>query len=600
MNARRDFSRGAALALMTAMLLLVMLTRLPGLSTLQLDADEVWSVWQAVDGPAQIVMRTPYDWTPTYFLLMGGWTSLVSNHPLAVRMLALLLFTVGAACTYQAGRVLGGRKTGVTFAFAYTALSYQLFISTYPRGSAAAVALLPVVLWITLRYVQRPTWRRAAAAGLCSAAIVYVYLNAPVALAFLYLFLFTLYGRRAVSLWKPVLLAGVLVLPVLVPRLEIAVSRTSATQAQSTGGLLADFAAFLGGTFDQSWPLWLALLVVMAGAALLTARRATLNRLLLAALVWFVSGPIILYALNRWLGFFTPHYAWWVATSFALLLAALAQMLKPAWVVAVVTAMGALMFFPYDRSLHTIETPPVAAAFGWLQERLQPGDVLVIDPGCACPPAEVWDYYRGVYFPSGLSQTEAPGSARRVWYLAANGRQDAELQAQVEAGRLAGAFIGPWDFLLRLYEGPPDPVGIAFDNGLRLHGVVVLPNRGQAQETGIIVRREGEPVRVQIWWSADHPLERDYSAGLYVTSGGQTVAEVNGPPAPLNGSAQTSAWEPGTLYVEERTLNLPDSLASGAYDLLLSTYYWEEPTPTPAEGHPDGLIPAASFEVKAW
>ena len=104
MNARRDFSRGAALALMTAMLLLVMLTRLPGLSTLQLDADEVWSVWQAVDGPAQIVMRTPYDWTPTYFLLMGGWTSLVSNHPLAVRMLALYF------CPFQPPRSLSDMK----------------------------------------------------------------------------------------------------------------------------------------------------------------------------------------------------------------------------------------------------------------------------------------------------------------------------------------------------------------------------------------------------------------------------------------------------------------------------------------------------------
>ncbi|HYO89713.1 MAG TPA: hypothetical protein VER79_13775, partial [Candidatus Limnocylindrales bacterium] len=210
---RRDFSPRWALAFMTGLLLLVMLTRIPGLSTLQLDPDEVWSVWQSVDSPALTILRTPYDWMPTYFLMMGAWTSMASSHPLAVLMFALLVFTISVPCAYQAGRILGGRGVGLVFAFGYSALSYQLFISTYPRGNGAALALLPVVLWLTLRYLLRPTWRRAVIAALPTAFISYVYLNAPVALAFLTLFLLVLYGRRALHLWKPLLLAGVLVIP---------------------------------------------------------------------------------------------------------------------------------------------------------------------------------------------------------------------------------------------------------------------------------------------------------------------------------------------------------------------------------------------------
>lgn len=598
--ARRDFSRAAALALMTGLLLLVALTRVPGLSTLQLDADEVWSVWQSVDGPAQIVLRTPYDWTPTYYLAMGGWTSLVGIHPLAVRMLPLLSFMLGVAFAYQAARALGGRKSGLVFAFLWAALGYQVFISTYVRGGAAAVVLLPLVLWLLLRYQQRPTWKRAVLAALPTAGIVHIYLNAPVALAFVFLFLAVLYGRRSLRLWKPVLLSGLLMLPALLPRLGLAVQRTNATQTLPSQGIAADFAGFVSGVFGPSWGLWLALLIAILIAAAIAGRRRSFNGFFWAALVWFAAGPIVLYAANRWLGFFTPHYAWWVATTFGLLASSVVQFVKPAWVLVMLAATGALMFLPPERSQHIIPTPPVSAAFAWLQPRMGPGDVLVTDPACNCPPPEVWDYYRSVYFSNGLAQADEPGDARRVWYLTMNGREDPELKAGVQSGRIAGEFIGPWDFLLRLYEGPPDPAGIAFENGMRLHGVEILPNHGRALEQGVIVRREGEPLHMRLWWSADRPLDRDYSVGLYALYSGQVIAQDDGPPAPRNGPAQTSAWEPGALYVEERTLNLPDSLWMGAYDLALTVYDWQDPAPIPAEGYPDGLVPVGSFRVMAW
>ena len=66
---------------------------------------------------------------------------------------------------------------------------------------------------------------------------------------------------------------------------------------------------------------------------------------------------------------------------------------------------------------------------------------------------------------------------RRVWYVTAEGKRDPTTDAAVRKGRVERDFVGPADFFC-LYEAPPDPVGILFDNGMRFHGVDFLDSTG--------------------------------------------------------------------------------------------------------------------------
>jgi len=113
---------------------------------------------------------------------------------------------------------------------------------------------------------------------------------------------------------------------------------------------------------------------------------------------------------------------------------------------------------------------------------------------------------------------------------------------------------------------------------------------------------------VRLWWSVDHPLDKDYSYNtLLLNDEGIVVSEVNGPPQPVqldpNGPreipAETSRWEPGQLYVEERLLTVPEQ--SGALLLGLVMYQWWDGTLISAPGvGKNGVLPLKTIFVMAW
>jgi hypothetical protein len=147
----------------------------------------------------------------------------------------------------------------------------------------------------------------------------------------------------------------------------------------------------------------------------------------------------------------------------------------------------------------------------------------------------------------------------------------------VQAGRLAGRFVGPPGCLFRVYEAPPDPVGILLENGMRFHGLEVMEN--DLPWSAPVARREAESVQVRLWWSAERPVDRDYSVGVYILRGGELVAQVDSLPQisnPPGSPPETSRWQPGQLYSEVRTLDLPFPAARGTYGLYMAVYFWAD------------------------
>jgi hypothetical protein len=240
---------------------------------------------------------------------------------------------------------------------------------------------------------------------------------------------------------------------------------------------------------------------------------------------------------------------------------------------------------------------PFEDTFTRLDERIEPGDVVYIDASCEatyelCGTQEEWDYYQMVYFPDRrlhiVDSLEAAEAARRVWYVHVSGWHDKQVQAQITEGRVQSTFFGPWDFLWQLYEAPPDREGVLYENGMRFHGFDIIdPRLGYGYVTGSVVRREGEAVILRLWWSVDEALEQDYSISTVIATAPDAppLVQVDNPPQTINLFApgdipppQTSLWQAGQYYVEERVLPIPadvdSALRNNPLTIYMTLYQW--------------------------
>jgi hypothetical protein len=100
-----------------------------------------------------------------------------------------------------------------------------------------------------------------------------------------------------------------------------------------------------------------------------------------------------------------------------------------------------------------------------------------------------------------------------------------------------------------------------------------------------LYRHEFETVRLRLWWSVDEALPLDYSVNTYLAWADTTAPGIDGPPVPYypaESPSQTSQWQPGPFYVEERELTL--DAFSGTYFVQMAVYFWEDGVPFAAPG----------------
>lgn len=595
---RNSLRPGGPLLAATLVLLAVAAGHILQLHELAIDVDEVWSVWQTFGSPVDIVRWTPYDWPPLYYLMVGLWQRLVGLHPEVLRMMSVLAFMLGAAAMYRVLRRWVGVRAGVIGMLAYGALEYSLFLSTEIRGYAVLLGLMPLALWLTVRYFDRPTLWRGIGLGIILAVLFYTSLS--VAVAFLMLGMLTLvcYPRAIWRWWLPGVVGGLIAVPLLLDKFQVATGRGQATQALDVGPLFQALAGLFADFAGRYAPLWaLALVGAIAGIVLTALRKRSLPRPALAILLWAVGGPLVMYLLNSRLGFFSPRYAWWIMLGLALTIGWGLSKLPVAvgWASAAVLAV--LLFFPGPLNPYKIASPALQENLRWLAGHMAPQDVMVVDPNHDCGSPEMWDYLTRVYLPNGLPVVDDPDGYRRVWYVRFDGRESEGLERVMER-RLPGIFVGPPQCLIRLYEGPPDPEGIPFANGMRFHGIEFPDDPPEPY----LARREGEPVRVRLWWSVDEPPEADYSVGIHLLDGlGQLIAQDDSAPQVADAPPETSRWDTDRFYVETRTITLPYPIDRGSYTLYLVVYQWWDSTRIEAPGMDDHtMLPLRAIAVVAW
>jgi hypothetical protein len=596
----------AYLLLCAVVLLLIAASRWMQAGAFDFNSDETWSMWIALGSPGEIAQWVEPQWTPLYTGLLSAWQTLTGIHPTIVRYSSVLTSMLGVAFAYRAAYRLGRphrRRAALLAALAYAALGFAIYLGSQMRGYPLSLTLMPLLVWLALRYFERPSWARAGALAACMVLMFYVNLTSAFAFVAVGMLVLFVYGRRARRWWLPGVIAAVPALPLILETLGR--PNTAALKARNNPPppffeamyqLYRDYA----GDFFVVWVV----LFIVAGWLLWRRGR---DAAMVGFLAWTVALPAAVYVFNEEIGFFSPRYQWWVMFGIALWVGwGLAHLPRwGQWAAAGFLVVTMFVVIPYERySFQTLI--PLRRNFELLARHYQAGDVILRDTNCiedgGCRADYEWQYFVQAYFPDGPVFVEDPGEHRRVWYVKQDGWQDDALEAQIADGRVLSTFFGPWDFLFQLYEAPPDPEGVRFDNGMRFHGVQ-FPDAPQPY-----VWHEGETVRVRLWWSVDEPIADDYSVGVYMMYEERPVDQTDGPqtidlfPASTAPPPQeVSLWEPGRYYVEERELAVPDPKQTDTYPLYMAVYQWWDGERIAAPGtDDDGLYFLANVNVKAW
>src|SRR5260221_11853110 len=512
--ARSNHTARLTLLILTAILLVVAAIRILRLLPAGIIDDEVWSVWQTLGTPQQIINWTPYDWPPLFYLIMGAWKGFVGIHPLADRYLSALLFLIGVAAMYSVTRRLThNNNAGLLAVIAYAGLGYSIHISVTQRGYVVLLTLMPVVLWLMVRYFDHPSWRRALWLAGCLGVMYYIHFPSIFGFVILGIFSLIVYPKRVWRWWLPGVAAAGLIVPALIQRLSLAGSYAQATQVIAQK--LPPFAQALTNLFgDLTGYTAIGWAVLMGIATIFVLYRSRPYRLILALSFWILT-PVLLYVAQPIIGWFlTGRFLWWLLLGLAMwigwgLSLIPAPLRRPGMSVGAAMMIVA-MFMPVPTLIND-NPPPMIDNFTFLQQHIQPYDVILINPKFTTVAPMEWDYFSKAYFPEGIQFVTTPAGYRRVWYVTDEG-YDQNVAALGAKNRFPRESVGPARLHFQLYEAPPDAEGILFENGLRFHGLdfvgTVMP--------GMVTYHLNETFRVRLWWSLDRPLDHDYSIGLYV------------------------------------------------------------------------------------
>jgi hypothetical protein len=543
--------------------------------TTEMTNDEVWFVWQTFGTPRQIIQWTPYNWGPLFPLLIGFWRIVTGIHPDVIRVLTVLLFLPACAAIFRVARRLWGGSAGWIALIVYGTVGYGIYLTTLLYGYALEVALMPFALWFTVRYFDHPSIKRALLLCVVLAAMLYTHPTGVIAVGILGLFTIPLYGF---AIWRWVLpggLAALLALPEFFSKIQLTMGATNAysgglqkgnifvTPLQSTLSGLAHGYAEMG----SGW--WIPMYLLASFGLLLALYRHRQQRKIFALGLWLFA-LIPLHYVDQFLIIYDPpKHMWWLTTVIALWIAGgLTQF--PRWI-GTLWAVGALAigFSPLPTSFYGSTRPPFIDNFSFLAQHYHDGDAVVIDPKCTTAPPEEWDYFTQAYFPNGLNVVTNPGTYRRVWYVSRAGQEDPATLAQIKDHRVAGIFVGPWNFLFRLYEAPPNVQGVLFANGFRFHGAEIE----DSDLTALNVRRPGETVTIKLWWSVDVANLQGYSASVGILApDGLLIAQADGEPRSIETQQVPAQWPVGQVFTEERHLVLSEPLATAPYQVYLTVY----------------------------
>jgi hypothetical protein len=117
--------------------------------------------------------------------------------------------------------------------------------------------------------------------------------------------------------------------------------------------------------------------------------------------------------------------------------------------------------------------------------------------------------------------------------------------------------IGTEAFSITLFEGPPDPLGVLFDNGMRFHGADIVDDDNNPK-SGPYIWRQLQTFKLRLWWSVDvdKAVSQDYQVAISAVNPRITL-NVDSVQNSSSGPMHTSQWITNTFYMQVLTVQLP-------------------------------------------
>ncbi len=595
---RRHFILMAA-----AVLLLAAAVRIGGVGSWPVWTDEGWSVWAASAPDLSATIRRVAEdrHPPLYFAALHLWGGLAGDSRLALRFLSIGASLLTVAAAYRIGADAFGRRAGVLGALLLAVLPSAVYYGQEIRHYGWLM-LFTTLLWLfALRYLRQPrpsAWLGAALSLTLILYTLYIGLLVVVALA-VAVVTYPVPLKRKLALGTAGLAACALYIPWLIvvaeqaPFISRGISGFPGTIPTTLGSLPLLLSLVFGA--GAGWALTLG----AYGYALLPDARPAPRRCDLIALA--IGGA----------GLFVIMFV--LSLRFDLLAARTLSFLTPPLMIVSGAGLNRLgpragALFALTFVLATLSTPfvvqtrlPIDRLTALMAREASPGDLVVVETG--------WDdnafaYELGLALPEGteLIMTlpwtndltggipvipqieERLSQAGRVWtvnwlqapealpFLAGGGLGFLPIMSfEIEAGE-HGARLGDPTLRASLFGRPEPFEPVTFDEQIALRGVVTVP-----------AARPGSPLLVDLWWSPLAPLDRDYSAGVFLLGeDGAVLAEDHGPLA----AAPSTTWLNGDLVSGRWRIDLPAGLPAGRYSIGVIVYWYADPAPLTARGAP--------------
>jgi hypothetical protein len=573
-------------------LLVTAAVRVPVILYVPMWWDEIYTMWQVQAGFGQNIAMTPYDWPPLYFVVLWGWAAVAGYGDLSGRGLSLLFSLASVTLLYGAGRAIAGEWAGRLAALLFAVLPYAAYLSLEARGYSLLLLLASALAWIHVEWLRQPSGVRSGLYAAVAASCVYTSYTGIllVALVLTHAALATAWMARGVRGRHVARLATVLI---AIAMLLLPIASWLAAIARLKWGHIAQGNIRPPGFDDllTNYPRWVAggqrvllgALVALAAVGLVRWWRARAGpdtaRLIVLLLAWAVAVPLGMHLLRHQLHLTSSRYLAYSIPGLVLALGTGLSGLPPStrWLAGAAMLVYAVVPLPFELYRPPYpEEKPTREAVRAMGDRYRPGDVVLVDPACRCGRSVEWAYWESLYYPGGrmVRVAEAAQAGRRLWYVADERTASPTLAAMVAHGRIETASFGADYMRARLYEGPPDPVGLGVGAALRFHGHDFVT-------TGPF--RPGDRLDVRLWWSAaTTPTDHVFEVSV-LGSSGEPVAIVAGSPEGSFAPSRTSRWEPGRLYMDQRTVVLPRRLGAGVYPFRLVTLRAEDRTVVPPE-----------------
>lgn len=550
--------------------------------------DEARSGMRMMGTIDEIIAWQPPDWPPLHNVLLGGWSQLTGEYPFSLRVFSAFFSLIGVCFAYQMGyQLTHDRRVALGTLIVYGCLGMAQYLGIFIRGYAIVLALLPLAILLMVRYFEYHRWRDAFGLGITLAIMFMTTYTSVFAFAAIGLLSVLLYWRQ---LWRWVIIA-VIASPAaiyeFVRKQDYWINRISTHEPYWFNYKLpTTFIEHYQDYFGHLGIIWLILIGVALVAWLWKGR--TSLRLLFWIIVCCLLAPVITFVLVdlRVFKIMTTRYSWWMLIPMALGLAyGLRYLPRIIWLGVLALVLGMMMTLPLVKTYYPYADPVSFFTEGnmlWLQQNSQIGDVLIYDPNrceiCRFP--DELTYFWDVYLDDRVTVVDEIADHRRIWLWRGIGHSREFLET-IKETHLPSRFFGPPEALLELYEAPPDPDGILYDNGMRFHGFEIIQDNGKHDLPPYDLREQTQ-IKVRFWWSADRPIDNNYQVSfqIYDRNRQQLFLQDDAAPqlthirehefTPL--PSVTSEWAQDTLYVEERLITFPNTLSEIHIDLYLIIY----------------------------